>query len=70
MLRNFYGKEVGLFESGFDKLAPTEEQKDEIKQGLKGVLAKAGTDTGRKKRILDAVKENLLTMCGFSLVSW
>ena len=53
---------MALFESAFDKSAPTEEQKDEVKRGLKGVLEKAKGDEGRKKRVFEAVKENLLSM--------
>jgi pumilio family protein 6 len=52
LLREFYGKEVTLFEP--DK---------GIRSGLHGVLE--GLDEERKKRILGALKENLQKMSVF-----
>ena len=57
VLREFYGKEASLFSftSGSD------EEKERAKKGLSGVLE--GADTERRRRILAAVKDNLVTMC-------
>ena len=56
LLREFYGKEAALFSltSGSD------EEKECAKKGLSGVLE--GADTERRRRILAAVKDNLITM--------
>jgi pumilio family protein 6 len=56
LLREFYGKETALFSltSGSD------EEKERAKKGLSGVLE--GADTERRRRILAAVKDNLITM--------
>jgi pumilio family protein 6 len=56
LLREFYGKEAALFSltSGSD------EEKERAKKGLSGVLE--GADTERRRRILAAVKDNLITM--------
>jgi len=57
LLREFYGKEASLFSltSGSD------EEKGRAKKGLSGILE--GSDTERRRRILAAVKDNLVTMC-------
>ena len=56
LLREFYGKEAALFSltSGSD------EEKERAKKGLSGVLE--GADPERRRRILAAVKNNLITM--------
>jgi len=56
LLREFYGKEAALFSltSGSD------EEKERAKKGLSGVLE--GADPERRRRILAAVKDNLITM--------
>ena len=56
LLREFYGKEAALFSltSGSD------EEKERAKKGLSGVLE--GADAERRRRILVAVKDNLITM--------
>lgn len=56
LLQEFYGKEAALFSltSGSD------EEKERSKKGLSGVLE--GADTERRRRILAAVKDNLITM--------
>ncbi|TDL19020.1 ARM repeat-containing protein [Rickenella mellea] len=56
LLRDFYGKEVALFTSRTSS-GSTEKQKDEIRQGFKGVMT--GVDPARRKRMLVALKENL-----------
>lgn len=58
LLRDFYGKEVALFTPGTTNGGDSDEkQKDEVKKGLKGVLA--DVDAQRRKRMLVALKENL-----------
>lgn len=56
LLRDFYGKEASLFTltSGSD------EEKEQSKKGLKGLLD--GVDKERRRRTLTAVKENLTSM--------
>jgi pumilio family protein 6 len=56
LLRDFYGKETALFSVTIG----SNEDKDRAKQGLRGVLHDLGTE--RKKRVLNAVKENLVSM--------
>jgi len=56
LLREFYGKEAALF----SVTNGSEEDKERSKKGLSGVLE--GADNERKKRILGAVKDNLVTM--------
>ena len=56
LLKDFYGKEAALFTVTLG----SDEEKEKSKKGLKGVLE--GTDKERRKRILNAVKENLTTM--------
>lgn len=58
LLRDFYGKEASLF--SVTVTAGSEEERERTKRGLKGVLE--GLEGERKKRILNAVKENLVTM--------
>ena len=59
LLFDFYGKEVALFSaSALAKGAQADtKEKEQLKKGLKGVLE--GADSERRKRILNAVKENL-----------
>ena len=56
LLKDFYGKEASLFTVTLG----SDEEKERSKKGLKGVLE--GTDKERRKRIMNAVKENLTTM--------
>ena len=56
LLRDFYGKEATLFSSG----QGTEAEREKAKEGLRGLLE--GIERDRRKRILNAVKENLATM--------
>ncbi|PPR04486.1 hypothetical protein CVT24_013095 [Panaeolus cyanescens] len=56
LLREFYGKEAILF----NVTSGSEEDKERAKKGLSGVLEKANAD--QKKRIMQAVKENLTTI--------
>lgn len=56
LLREFYGKEAGLF----SLTSGSEEDKERAKKGLSGVLE--GADNERRRRILGAVKDNLVTM--------
>jgi pumilio homology domain family member 6 len=55
LLRDFYGKEVALFDT--PNTASTDGDK---KRGLQMVLD--GADTERKKRILGALKDNLINV--------
>ena len=66
LTRDFYGKEVALFEgsagvkaSGKVEKLPevSEDEKNKVKRGLTGVLESA--DSERKRRMLAAVKENI-----------
>lgn len=56
-MREFYGKEAALFSSS---VVGSEEDKDEAKRGLQGVLEGASPD--QRMRILNATKENIMTM--------
>jgi len=56
LLREFYGKEASLF----NFTSGSEADRDRAKKGLTGVLE--GSDIERRRRILGAVKENLVTM--------
>ena len=56
LLKDFYGKEASLFTVTLG----SDEEKERSKKGLKGVLE--GTDKERRKRIMNAVKENLTTV--------
>ena len=58
ILRDFYGKEASL--AGVSVTAGSAEEKERAKKGLKGILE--GLEGERKKRVLNAVKENLVTM--------
>ena len=58
LLRDFYGKEASL--AGVSVTAGSAEEKERAKKGLKGVLE--GLEGERRKRVLNAVKENLMTM--------
>lgn len=57
LVRDFYGKEVTLF---FSSVVGSEEDKEEMKKGLQGVLEGASPD--QQARILSATKENIMTM--------
>ncbi len=56
LLRDFYGKEASLFTVTVGSQA----DKEQSKKGLKGLLG--GGDKDRRRRLLSAVKENLVTM--------
>jgi len=57
LVREFYGKEAALFSSS---VVGSEEDKDKAKRGLQGVLEGASSD--QQMRILNATKENIMTM--------
>ena len=57
LLRDFYGKEATLF----TVTAGSEADKERVKKGLRGILE--GADPERRKRIMNAVKDNLMSMC-------
>lgn len=56
LLRDFYGKETALF----TMTVGSPGDKERVKKGLPGVLQ--GVESERRKRVMTAVKENLLTM--------
>ncbi len=56
LLRDFYGKEASLF----TVTAGSEEEKERSKRGLKGLME--GLEGERRKRVLNALKDNLVTM--------
>ncbi|KIL59772.1 hypothetical protein M378DRAFT_168911 [Amanita muscaria Koide BX008] len=56
LLRDFYGKEANLF----TVTESTEADKERAKKGLRGALE--GADQERKRRIMNAAKENLLAI--------
>lgn len=56
LLKDFYGKEATLFSVTLG----SDEEKEKSKKGLKCVLE--GADKERRKRMMNAVKENLTTM--------
>ena len=56
LLRDFYGKEATLF----TVTEGSEADKEKAKKGLRGVLE--GTDPERRKRVMDAVKDNFMSM--------
>lgn len=56
LLRDFYGKETALF----SVTTGSDEDKERAKQGLRGVLE--GLEAERRKRVMVAVRENLVTM--------
>lgn len=56
LLRDFYGKEATLF----TVTEGSETDKERAKKGLRGVLE--GTDPERRRRIMNAVKDNLMSM--------
>lgn len=56
LLRDFYGKEAQLG----SMTAGSEEEKERSKKGMKGLLD--GADKERRKRVMGAVKDNLVTM--------
>jgi pumilio family protein 6 len=57
LLRDFYGKEVALFSF----TSGSEQDKELSKKGLRGILEKQDNDS--RQRVLNAVKENLTSMC-------
>ncbi|OCH89163.1 ARM repeat-containing protein [Obba rivulosa] len=58
LLRDFYGKEASLF--SVTVTVGSEEERERTKLGLRGVLE--GVEGERKRRVLNAVKENLVTI--------
>ncbi|TFK32301.1 armadillo-type protein [Crucibulum laeve] len=56
LLRDFYGKEAALF----SMTTGSEEDKGKAKKGLRGVLE--GADSERTRRVLLALKDNLVTI--------
>ena len=56
LLRDFYGKEVSLFSF----TTGSAEDKERAKKGLSGILE--GVDNERRRRTLNALKDNLVTM--------
>lgn len=56
LVRDFYGKETALFANTVNN----EEDKDRARKGLKEVLE--GVTEERRKRVLNATKENIVTM--------
>jgi pumilio family protein 6 len=56
LLKDFYGKETMLF----SVTAGSGEDMERAKKGLKGILNGLGVE--RRKRVLDAVKKNLVKM--------
>jgi pumilio family protein 6 len=58
LLRDFYGRETALF-SG---TGSTEGDKERAKKGLHGVLDAPGMDGEKRRRVLSAVKDNLMIM--------
>ena len=56
LVKDFYGKEATLV----SLTAGSEEEKERSKKGIKGLLE--GADKERRKRVMTAVKENLVTM--------
>jgi pumilio homology domain family member 6 len=56
LLRDFYGKEIALF----SVTTGSDEDKDRVKRGLIGVLD--GLEGERRRRVMGAVKENLVMM--------
>lgn len=56
LLRDFYGKEVALFSSD----RGTTQDIETAKKGLRGLLD--GVEGDRRRRLLAALKENLMTM--------
>lgn len=64
LLRNFYGRETALF----SVTTGSEQDKQRARKGLRGVLE--GADLERRKRVLAALKENLVTMCVYRPFLW
>lgn len=56
LLRDFYGKETALF----SMTSGSAEDKERAKRGLIGVLE--GADSERRRRVLGAIKDGLVTM--------
>ncbi|KAM5543745.1 hypothetical protein V8D89_002362 [Ganoderma adspersum] len=56
LLRDFYGKEASLF----TVTVGSDEEKERSKRGLRGILE--GLEGDRRKRILGALKDNLVTI--------
>jgi pumilio family protein 6 len=59
LLRDFYGKETTLF----SVTTGSDEDKERAKKGLRGVLE--GLEGEKRKRVMGAVRENLVTMWVF-----
>ena len=68
LLRDFYGRETALF-SGPLPASGSEEDKERAKKGLIGVLEAPGMDEEKRRRVLGAVKGNLITMYARELLS-
>lgn len=65
LLRDFYGKETMLF----SVTGGSDEDKERARKGLSGVLE--GVDNERRRRVLGALKDNLVTMYAiFSLLKF
>lgn len=60
LVRDFYGKETALFTTA----EKSEEGRERARKGLKGVLE--GVSEERRRRVLNATKENIVTMWAFS----
>lgn len=56
LLRDFYGKEASLA----TVTAGSDAEKEKTRKGLKGILE--GVEPERKTRILNSLKENIMTM--------
>lgn len=68
LLRDFYGKEAALFAPSASGDV-TEAQKEQAKKGLRGVLESLGADEEQRKRVVGAVKTNLVTLWVILLLS-
>ena len=56
LMKDFYGKEASLF----TVTAGSDEEKERSKKGLRGLME--GLEGDRRKRVLAALKDNLVTM--------
>ncbi|KAF8228348.1 ARM repeat-containing protein [Tricholoma matsutake] len=61
LLRDFYGRETALFSASFSA-AGSAEDKERAKKGLLGVLEAPGMDEEKRRRVLAAVKGNLVVI--------
>lgn len=67
LLRDFYGRETALFSVSLSA-ASSAEDKEHAKKGLHGVLDAPGMDEEKRRRVLGAVKANLVTVYVFCLL--